>query len=42
MPQIIVLPHEELCPQGTVIEVKAGTSICDGLLQNGIEIEHAC
>ena len=32
MPQIIVLPHEELCPQGTVIEVKAGTSICDGLL----------
>ena len=42
MPQIIVLPHEERCPQGTVIEVKAGTSICDGLLQNGIEIEHAC
>jgi len=42
MTQIIVLPHVELCPDGTVIDVPPGTSICDGLLQNGIEIEHAC
>jgi ferredoxin, 2Fe-2S len=42
MPQIIVLPHETLCPEGTVIDAKAGTSICDNLLENGIEIEHAC
>ncbi len=42
MTQIIVLPHVELCPDGTVIDVAPGTSICDGLLQNGIEIEHAC
>ena len=42
MPQLIVLPHEELCPEGTVIEAQAGVSICDTLLQNGIEIEHAC
>jgi 2Fe-2S ferredoxin len=42
MPQIIVLPHEELCPEGAVIEAKSGVSLCDNLLANGIEIEHAC
>jgi 2Fe-2S ferredoxin len=42
MTQIIVLPHEELCPQGALIEVAPGTSICDALLQNDIELEHAC
>ena len=42
MPQLIVLPHEELCPQGAVLQVESGTSICDALLGNGIEIEHAC
>ena len=42
MPQIIVLPHEELCPEGAAFDVEAGVSICDGLLQHGIEIEHAC
>ena len=42
MTQIIVLPHIELCPDGAVIDVPPGTSVCDGLLQNGIEIEHAC
>jgi ferredoxin, 2Fe-2S len=42
MPQVIVLPHEELCPQGAVLQVESGTSICDALLTNGIEIEHAC
>ncbi len=42
MTQIIVLPHVELCPEGTVIEAEPGTSICDLLLESGIEIEHAC
>ena len=42
MPQIIVLPHEELCPVGALFEAKSGVSICDNLLQNGIAIEHAC
>ena len=42
MPTITVLPHEELCPEGALIEAKPGVSICDNLLQNGIEIEHAC
>lgn len=42
MTQIIVLPHVELCPDGAVIEAAPGASICDSLLKNGIEIEHAC
>jgi ferredoxin, 2Fe-2S len=42
MPQIIVLPHEELCPEGAVLQAESGISICDALLSNGIEIEHAC
>ncbi len=42
MTQIIVLPHEELCPKGKLFEVEPGTSVCDALLEHGIEIEHAC
>jgi 2Fe-2S ferredoxin len=42
MPKLIVLPHQELCPDGDVIEAKNGDSICDALLKNHIEIEHAC
>ncbi len=42
MTQVIVLPHEELCPQGAVLEVTPGVSLCDALLAHGIEIEHAC
>jgi len=42
VPKIKVLPHPELCPQGTELEAKEGASILDTLLDNGIEIEHAC
>lgn len=42
MPQIIFLPHAELCPEGAVIEAEPGVTICDAALANGIEIEHAC
>lgn len=42
MTQIVVLPHEELCPAGAVIEAAPGASICEALLANEIEIEHAC
>ncbi|MCB1954369.1 MAG: ISC system 2Fe-2S type ferredoxin [Rhodocyclaceae bacterium] len=42
MTQIIVLPHVELCPEGTVIEAQPGQTICDALLRNGVDIEHAC
>ncbi|MBK7765669.1 MAG: ISC system 2Fe-2S type ferredoxin [Sulfuritalea sp.] len=42
MTQIIVLPHVELCPDGAVIDAAPGTSVCDALLGNDIDIEHAC
>lgn len=42
MPQIIVLPHVELCPEGAAFEAKAGMSICDNLLEQDIDIDHAC
>jgi 2Fe-2S ferredoxin len=42
MTQIIILPHASLCPDGAVLEVEPGTTICDALLANDIEIEHAC
>lgn len=42
MTQIIVLPHEELCPKGALFDAQQGISICDALLQHDIEIEHAC
>jgi 2Fe-2S ferredoxin len=42
MPKITVLPNAELCPEGATFEAKPGVSICDNLLQHGIEIEHAC
>ena len=42
MTRLTVLPHETLCPGGAEIEVEPGASICDALLANHIEIEHAC
>lgn len=42
MTQIIILPHEELCPKGALIEATPGISICDALLEHDIDIEHAC
>ncbi|WP_252179514.1 ISC system 2Fe-2S type ferredoxin [Endozoicomonas sp. 4G] len=42
MPQIVFLPHDEICPEGAVIEAEAGVTVCDAALAHGIEIEHAC
>ncbi len=42
MPKLTVLPHPALAPEGKVIEAREGVSICDTLLEHGIEIEHAC
>lgn len=42
MPQIIFLPHNEICPEGAVFEAETGMTICDAALKIGIEIEHAC
>ena len=42
MPQIIFLPHPEVCPDGAVIEAKTGDNLIDLALDHDIEIEHAC
>jgi len=42
MTVIKILPHATLCPEGKTIEAAPGTSVCEALLENGVEIEHAC
>jgi len=42
MTKLIFLPHDEICPEGAMIEAEPGVSICDAALTNGIELEHAC
>lgn len=42
MPRLTVLPHPDCAPGGAVIDAASGTSICDVLLEHGVEIEHAC
>jgi 2Fe-2S ferredoxin len=39
---ITILPHAEYCPNGASITAPAGTTICEALLDNNINIEHAC
>ena len=42
MPVIKILPHAELCPNGAELQAAAGSTICEVLLENRINIEHAC
>ncbi len=42
MPTIKILPHPDYCPQGAEVKAAPGTSICEALLDNHIELEHAC
>jgi 2Fe-2S ferredoxin len=42
MPVITILPHNEYCPEGRSINAPAGTTLCEAMLDNHIEIEHAC
>jgi len=42
MPIIKILPHPDYCPQGAEVKAAPGTSICEALLDNHIELEHAC
>ena len=42
MATIRVLPHETLAPQGARFEVEPGKSLCQMLLDHGVDIEHAC
>jgi 2Fe-2S ferredoxin len=42
MPIIKILPHADYCPEGASVKADPGTSICEALLEHGIEVEHAC
>ena len=42
MTEIVILPHHEICAEGAAIEADVGESICEALLRNDIDIEHAC
>ena len=42
MPTITVLPHPDVCPQGTTFEAEVGKSLCVNLLDHRVPIEHAC
>ncbi len=42
MTRLIFLPHEELCPQGAVVEAEPGISLIEAAAAGGVELEHAC
>jgi ferredoxin, 2Fe-2S len=42
VPQIVILPHPTFCPEGAVLDVPAGKTLCDAMLDNDVDIEHAC
>ena len=42
MPEIVVLPHADVCPEGKTFEAASGVSLLDNLLEQGIDVEHAC
>ena len=42
MPKIKVLAHAEICPQGAEFEAEPGISVCENLLNQDIDLEHAC
>jgi 2Fe-2S ferredoxin len=39
---IRVLPHELLAPQGAQFDSVPGKSLCQQLLDHGVDIEHSC
>jgi len=42
MTEIVVLPHADICPDGKTFDAKAGVSLLDNLLEQGIDVSHAC
>ncbi|HJU24529.1 MAG TPA: ISC system 2Fe-2S type ferredoxin [Casimicrobiaceae bacterium] len=42
MPRIVVLPHAEICPEGRTFDGRTGMSLLDNLLEQGLDVEHAC
>lgn len=41
MPTVTVLPHLDYAPNGASFAVDSSTSVCDALLDHGVDIEHA-
>ena len=42
MTQIVVMPHADICPEGKTFDATPGMSLLDNLLEQGIDVEHAC
>lgn len=42
MSKVTVLPHPELAPEGAEFESDGSTSLCQSMLDHGVDIEHAC
>ena len=42
MPQIVILPHAERCPEGTVFDAQPGETLIEVAMAHGVDIEHAC
>ncbi len=42
MVTVTILPHHEICPQGATVELNRDDNLCEGLLERGVKIEHAC
>lgn len=42
MPQIVILPHPERCPEGAVLDANTGDNLIEVAMKAGINIEHAC
>ena len=36
------MPHADACPDGKTFDAKPGVSLLDNMLEQGIELEHAC
>ena len=42
MPKLVVRKHELICPHEVTLDVNEGDNLCEVLLKNEINIEHAC
>ena len=42
MTEIVVRPHADICPDGKTFDGEPGMSLLDNLLEQGIDVEHAC
>jgi ferredoxin, 2Fe-2S len=42
MTEVVVLPHADACPDGKTFDATPGVSLLDNMLEQGIEVEHAC